>query len=129
MVVSEVLGVSVDARPTWASAPLATPKVIPGHRLRLGPSTVPVSRRPSMFHADATGGRAVTGTLRDGMETLGAEFGYTLPAHRVREIARLAMRHGWDIDGARREFSAALERSPESIGGALARRERAHLAN
>jgi len=32
-----------------------------------------------------------------------------------------------DIDEARREFTAALEVSPESIGGALARRERAHL--
>src|SRR5882762_6227290 len=73
LVVSGVFGVSADARPTWAS----------------GPSTVPASRRPSMFHADVTGGRAVTGPLRDDMETLGVEFGYTMPAHRVREIARL----------------------------------------
>ena len=60
-----------------------------------------------MFHADVTGGRAVTGPLRDDMETLGAEFGYTMPAHRVREIARLAMRHGWDIDGACRAAGMA----------------------
>jgi hypothetical protein len=55
-----------------------------------------------MFRGDVTGGRAVVGTLRDGMETLEGEFAYTLPAHRMREIARLALRHGWDIDGARR---------------------------
>jgi AraC-like DNA-binding protein len=55
-----------------------------------------------MFHADITGGRAVVATRRDGTESLGGEFGYTMPAHRVREIARLAMRRGWDIDGARR---------------------------
>jgi AraC-like DNA-binding protein len=53
-----------------------------------------------MFHADITGRRAVVGTLRDAMEPLDAEFGYTLPMHRMREIARLALRHGWDIDGA-----------------------------
>jgi tetratricopeptide (TPR) repeat protein len=42
-------------------------------------------------------------------------------------LAGVALREVGDIDDARREFSAALERSPESIGGALARRERAHL--
>lgn len=42
-------------------------------------------------------------------------------------LAGVALRKAGDIDDARREFSAALERSPESIGGALARRERAHL--
>jgi tetratricopeptide (TPR) repeat protein len=44
-------------------------------------------------------------------------------------LAGVALREMGDIDGARREFTAALERSPESIGGALARRERAHLTN
>jgi tetratricopeptide (TPR) repeat protein len=42
-------------------------------------------------------------------------------------LAGVALREMGDIDEARREFSSALERSPESIGGALARRERAHL--
>ena len=42
-------------------------------------------------------------------------------------LAGVALREVGDVDEARREFSAALERSPESIGGALARRERAHL--
>jgi tetratricopeptide (TPR) repeat protein len=42
-------------------------------------------------------------------------------------LAGVALREAGDIDDARREFSAAIERSPESIGGALARRERAHL--
>jgi tetratricopeptide (TPR) repeat protein len=42
-------------------------------------------------------------------------------------LAGVAQREAGDTDEARREFSAAVERSPESIGGALARRERAHL--
>jgi len=42
-------------------------------------------------------------------------------------LAGVALREAGDIDDARREFTAALERSPESIGGALARRERANL--
>jgi tetratricopeptide (TPR) repeat protein len=42
-------------------------------------------------------------------------------------LAGVALREVGDIDDSRREFSAALERSPESIGGALARRERANL--
>ena len=42
-------------------------------------------------------------------------------------LAGVALRDAGDIDEARREFSAAVERSPESIGGALARRERANL--
>jgi predicted Zn-dependent protease len=42
-------------------------------------------------------------------------------------LAGVALREVGDVDEARREFTAALERSPESIGGALARRERAHL--
>jgi hypothetical protein len=42
-------------------------------------------------------------------------------------LAGVALREIGDTDEARREFSAALDRSPESIGGALARRERAHL--
>ena len=42
-------------------------------------------------------------------------------------LAGVALREVGDIDDARREFTAALERSPESIGGALARRERANL--
>jgi AraC-like DNA-binding protein len=63
---------------------------------------VPVSLRPSRFHADVTGGRAVWAPLRDSVHTLDHEFGYTLPAHRIREIARLALRHGWDINAARR---------------------------
>jgi len=43
-------------------------------------------------------------------------------------LAGVAQRDAGNVDEARREFSAAVERSPESIGGALARRERAHLA-
>lgn len=42
-------------------------------------------------------------------------------------LAGVALREMGDLDEARREFTAALERSPESIGGALARRERSHL--
>jgi tetratricopeptide (TPR) repeat protein len=42
-------------------------------------------------------------------------------------LAGVAFREVGDVDEARREFTAALEGSPESIGGALARRERAHL--
>jgi tetratricopeptide (TPR) repeat protein len=42
-------------------------------------------------------------------------------------LAGVALRDVGDIDEARREFSAAVDRSPESIGGALARRERANL--
>src|SRR3981189_873619 len=91
-----------SAWPTWASGLFTAPKAAPGHRLRRNPSTVSVSHRPSTFHADVIGRRAVARTLREATETLGGEFGYTMPAHRVREIARLAMRHGWDIEGARR---------------------------
>jgi len=42
-------------------------------------------------------------------------------------LTGVALREAGDIEEARSEFSAAIERSPESIGGALARRERAHL--
>lgn len=42
-------------------------------------------------------------------------------------LAGVALREMGDIDDARREFTAAVDGSPESIGGALARRERAHL--
>ena len=42
-------------------------------------------------------------------------------------LAGVALREVGEIDGARREFTAAVERSPDSIGGALARRERSHL--
>lgn len=42
-------------------------------------------------------------------------------------LAGVALREIGDIDEARREFTAALDGSPESIGGALARRERANL--
>ena len=42
-------------------------------------------------------------------------------------LAGIALREVGDIDDARREFSAAVDGSPDSIGGALARRERAHL--
>ncbi|MDP9252470.1 MAG: hypothetical protein M3O80_05640 [Chloroflexota bacterium] len=42
-------------------------------------------------------------------------------------LAGVALREVGDIDEARGEFSAAVDGSPESIGGALARRERAHL--
>jgi hypothetical protein len=45
----------------------------------------------------------------------------------LQYLAGISLREVGDIDDARREFSAAVERSPESIGGALARRERAHL--
>ena len=43
-------------------------------------------------------------------------------------LTGVALRDVGDIDEARREFSAAVERSPDSIGGALARRERANLS-
>jgi hypothetical protein len=42
-------------------------------------------------------------------------------------LAGVALREVGDVDDARREFTGAMERSPDSIGGALARRERAHL--
>ena len=42
-------------------------------------------------------------------------------------LAGVALREVGDIEDARREFSAAVDGSPDSIGGALARRERAHL--
>jgi Flp pilus assembly protein TadD len=42
-------------------------------------------------------------------------------------LAGVALREVGDIDAARREFSEAIEGSPETIGGALARRERSHL--
>lgn len=42
-------------------------------------------------------------------------------------LAGIALREAGDIEGARREFTAGLEGSPDSIGGALARRERANL--
>lgn len=42
-------------------------------------------------------------------------------------LAGVALRESGDTDAARREFTAAVERSPDSIGGALARRERSHL--
>lgn len=44
-------------------------------------------------------------------------------------LAGVAYRDVGDIDEARREFSEAVDRSPESIGGALARRERANLSS
>jgi len=44
-------------------------------------------------------------------------------------LAGVAYREAGDIEHAGRVFSAAVERSPESIGGALARRERSHLLN
>jgi hypothetical protein len=43
-------------------------------------------------------------------------------------LTGVALRDVGDIDEARREFSAAVEQSPDSIGGALARRERANLS-
>jgi hypothetical protein len=46
----------------------------------------------------------------------------------LRYLAGVALRETGDIDGARREFSVAVDRSPDSIGGALARRERANLS-
>ncbi|HKY52112.1 MAG TPA: hypothetical protein VJP45_12725 [Candidatus Limnocylindria bacterium] len=42
-------------------------------------------------------------------------------------LAGVALREAGDVDAARREFGDAIERAPESIGGALARRERANL--
>jgi tetratricopeptide (TPR) repeat protein len=42
-------------------------------------------------------------------------------------LAGVALREVGEVEDARREFTAAVERSPESIGGALARRERSHL--
>src|SRR5882762_10078940 len=102
---------SEDAWPTWASGLFTAPRATSGHHLRRNPSTVSVSRRPSTFHADVIGRRAVARTLRDG-ETPSGEFGYTMPAHRVREVARLAIRHGWDIEGALR----AAGMPPPSLG-------------
>jgi AraC-like DNA-binding protein len=63
---------------------------------------VSASRRPSLFHTDITGGRAMAATLANDIQTPDGEFGYVMPAHRIREIARLAIRCGWDLDGARR---------------------------
>ena len=103
---------SLNAWPTWANGLFTTPKTTPGHRLRRNPSTVSVSCGPSAFHADVIGRRAAARTLREGTETPSGEFGYTMPAHRVREIARLAMRHGWDIEGALR----AAGMPPPSLG-------------
>src|SRR5258708_6188940 len=100
------------ARPTWASGVLTAPRATPGHRLRRNPSAVSVSRRPSTFHADIIGRRAIAQALHEGTETPSLEFGYTMPAHRVREIARLAIRHGWDIEGALR----AAGMPPPSLG-------------
>src|SRR5258705_1929582 len=93
---------SENTWPTPASGLLTAPRATPGHRLRRNPSAVSVSRRPSTFHADMIGRRAVARTPHEGTETPSLEFGYTMPAHRVREIARLAIRHGWDIEGALR---------------------------
>lgn len=45
----------------------------------------------------------------------------------LRYLAGVALRDAGDIDGAKREFTIAVDRSPDSIGGALARRERANL--
>jgi len=45
----------------------------------------------------------------------------------LRYLAGVALRDAGDIDGAKREFTVAVDRSPDSIGGALARRERANL--
>src|SRR5258707_2008332 len=103
---------SENAWPTWASGLFTAPKATPGHRLPRNPSTVSVARRPSTFHADVIGRRADARTVRDGTETPSGEFGYTMPAHRVREIARLAIRHGGDIDGALR----AAGMPPPSLG-------------
>jgi tetratricopeptide (TPR) repeat protein len=44
-------------------------------------------------------------------------------------LAGVALREVGDVEDARREFTGAMERSPDSIGGALARRERAHLSS
>src|ERR1700704_5405317 len=106
---SAAAAASENAWPTWANGLFTAPK---GHRLRCNPSTVLVSRRPSTFHADMIGRHAVARTLHEGTETPSGEFGYTMPAHRVREIARLAIRHGWDIDGALR----AVGMPPPSLG-------------
>jgi AraC-like DNA-binding protein len=103
---------SESAWPTWASGLFTAPKATPGHRVARNPSIASVSRRPSTFHADVIGRRSVARTLRDGTETPSGEFGYTMPAHRVREIARLAIRHGWDIEGALR----AAGMPPPSLG-------------
>src|SRR5258705_4618829 len=103
---------SENVWPTWASGLFTAPRATSGHGLPRNPSTVSVSRRPSTFHADVIGRRAVARTLRDGTETRSGEFGYTMPAHRVREIARLAIRHGWDIEGALR----AASMPPPSLG-------------
>ena len=45
----------------------------------------------------------------------------------LRYLAGVALRDAGDIDGAKREFGVAVDRSPDSIGGARARRERANL--
>jgi hypothetical protein len=45
----------------------------------------------------------------------------------LRYLAGIALREAGDIEGATREFSVAIDRSPDTIGGALARRERANL--
>jgi hypothetical protein len=45
----------------------------------------------------------------------------------LRYLAGIALREAGDIEGATREFTFAVDRSPDSIGGALARRERANL--
>jgi tetratricopeptide (TPR) repeat protein len=44
-------------------------------------------------------------------------------------LAGVALRDAGDLDEARREFSDAEGRAPESIGGALARRERANMSD
>ena len=44
-------------------------------------------------------------------------------------LAGVALRDAGDLDEARREFTEAESRAPESIGGALARRERANLSS
>lgn len=44
-------------------------------------------------------------------------------------LAGVARRDAGDLDEARREFTEAVDRAPESIGGALARRERANLSS
>jgi tetratricopeptide (TPR) repeat protein len=45
----------------------------------------------------------------------------------LRYLAGIALCEAGDIEGATREFSVAIDRSPDTIGGALARRERANL--
>jgi len=42
-------------------------------------------------------------------------------------LTGVALRDAGDVEQARREFTTAVDGSPDSIGGALARRERAHL--